>query len=606
MALVLHGASRHSAVFDEVVYPAAGYAAWKTGEVRLNLEHPPLLKLLSGAMWLGTGLPVEGAPGYGEGNQWAFGAHLLYGAGEDPSGLLLRARLPMALLSGALVLAVWAVARRLGGPVAGWAAAALVALDPLVVAHAGLATTDLGAAAFIFGAALAVPWALERGGAVRVLGAGALLGAALAAKLSAVVLLALFPVALWRARGRGGRAVLAAAGCLAVAALVVVATYGRSGPGAWLEGVRMLARHDAVGHPAYAFGRWSDRGWWWYFPAAWLVKTPLVALAAQALGIVWVLRRSSRLSAAWPLLVAPAVFAASASAASLNLGVRHLLALVPCLAVLAGGAAAALWERGTPARASVLAAGLVLAAGTLRVHPDEIADANLLAGGPDGLWRVLSDSNVDWGQALPALADDLAHRPTRRLYLAYFGNADPHASGLRYVWLPALNMIPRRVEDGPDPRGREWLAVSATTLMDVYTERHEAHAWLRGRPMTAFPGHAIALYDITDDGAAFVQLGDMALNLGEPEASRAPLRRAAELLPADPTVPLKLALAAASLREPEEAEAACVRVRALAGEASREAAACASILAVARTPRLPGAAEPDSEEERRGFLIRSR
>ena len=49
-----------------------------------------------------------------------------------------------------------------------------------------------------------------------------------------------------------------------------------------------------------------------------------------------------------------------------------------------------------------------------------------------------------------------------------------------------------------------------------------------------------------------------------------------------------------------------MRVRALAGEASREAAACASIVAVARTPRLPGAAEPDSEEERRGFLIRSR
>jgi hypothetical protein len=47
-------------------------------------------------------------------------------------------------------------------------------------------------------------------------------------------------------------------------------------------------------------------------------------------------------------------------------------------------------------------------------------------------------------------------------------------------------------------------------------------------------------------------------------------------------------------------------VRALAGEASHEAAACASMLAVARTRPLPGAAEPDSEEARRAFLIRSR
>jgi hypothetical protein len=253
-----------------------------------------------------------------------------------------------------------------------------------------------------------------------------------------------------------------------------------------------------------------------------------------------------------------------------------------------------------------MAVGLLLAGGTLRVHPDEIAHANALVGGPDRLWRVLSDSNVDWGQALPALAEELARRPTRALYLAYFGNADPRASGLRYVWLPALNMIPRRVEDGPDPRGREWLAVSVTTLMDVYTERHQAHAWLRERPMTAFPGHAIALYDITGDAAAFVHLGDTALNLGEPAAARAPLRRAAELLPDDATVPLKLALAAASLREPEEAEAACLRVRALAGEASREAAACASMVAAARTPQLPGTAEPESEEARRAFLIRSR
>ena len=603
---MLHGASRHSAVFDEVVYPAAGYAAWKTGEVRLNLEHPPLLKLLTGATWLPTGLPVEGAPGWAEGNQWAFGSHLLYGAGEGAAGLLWRARLPIALLSGALVLAVWAVARRRWGPVAGWAAAALVALDPLVIAHAGLATTDLGAAALAFGAAVVVPWALARGGMGRVLAAGGLLGMALAAKFSAIVLLALLPVGVWLARGRGRRVLVEALGCTAVAALVVVAVYGRSGPGAWLEGVRMLARHDEVGHPAYAFGRWGERGWWWYFPAAWLVKTPLMALAAQALGIVWAVRRRERLTAAWPLLLVAGLFAASASAASLNLGIRHLLPLVPCLAVLAGGALADLWRRGGPARACVLAAGLLLAGGTLRIHPDEIADANLLAGGPDRLWRVLSDSNVDWGQALPSLAEELARRPTRRLYLAYFGTADPHASGLRYSWLPAFNMIPRRVEDGPDPAGREWLAVSATTLMDVYTTRHEAYAWLRERPMTAFPGHAIALYDITDDGAVFALLGDTALRLGEFEAARAPLRRAADLSPEDAGIPLKLALAAANLREPEETATACARVRLLAGEASQEAAACASLLALAGTPQSPGAPEPDSEEARRAFLIRSK
>src|SRR6185503_19038139 len=104
----------------------------------------------------------------------------------------------------------------------GWAAAALVALDPLVIAHAGLATTDLGAAALAFGAAVVVPWALARRGMGRVLAAGGLLGMALAAKFSAIVLLALLPVGVWLARGRGRRVLVEALGCTAVAALVVV------------------------------------------------------------------------------------------------------------------------------------------------------------------------------------------------------------------------------------------------------------------------------------------------------------------------------------------------------------------------------------------------
>jgi len=44
------------AVFDEVVYPTSGYAYLTTGDYRMNPEHPPLLKLLTGAAWLGTGL----------------------------------------------------------------------------------------------------------------------------------------------------------------------------------------------------------------------------------------------------------------------------------------------------------------------------------------------------------------------------------------------------------------------------------------------------------------------------------------------------------------------------------------------------------------------
>ena len=589
-----------------MVYPAAGYAALRTGEVRFNREHPPLMKLLTGATWLSTDLPVSAAPGWREKNQWAFGRHLLYGAGHDAGKLLARARFPVALLSGLLVLAVWGAARRLFGAVAGWSAAMLVALDPLVLAHAGLATTDLGAAALAFGATLAIPWAAQRGGRARVLAAGGLLGAALAAKFSTVVLLALLPVTVWLGRDRLRGALLRVAGMAGVAFLVVTATYGRAGPGPWLEGLQMLLTHDAAGHPAYAFGRWGDGGWWWYFPAAWAVKTPLILLAAQAAGLVWVLRSRRRAAESWALLLAAGLFGATAMMASLNLGVRHLLPVVPSLAVLGGGAAAALWGS-RAGKASLLGAGALLAGGTLAVHPDEITDANLLVGGPDRLWRVLSDSNVDWGQALPSLARALEGRPVRRLYLGYFGTADPHADGLRYVWVPGMNMIERRVEEGPHPDGREWLAVSVTTLLDVYTERHSAYAWLRDRPMTAFPGHAIALYDVTGETEVFVRLGETALALGEPEAALAPLVRAAELRPSDVALHVLLARLTASLGLAAETDATCARAVALAGTSSQEAELCALLSRQARQPReAPSGTQPSGEDARRSFLIRSR
>jgi len=579
VALVLHGAARHSAVFDEVVYPAAGYATLRSGEVRLNREHPPLLKLLSGAMWLGTGLPVAQAPGWDPPDQWAFGRHLLYGRGRDAARLLARARLPMALLSGAMVVAVWAAARRLAGPVAGAAALVLISLDPLVVAHAGLATTDLGAAATLFAAVLALPWGLSRGGGGRLALAGAALGAALASKFSAVVLLLLLPALAWRGRDRLLLSLARVAAILATAALVVVLVYGRSGPLLWFEGMRMLAEHQRVGHPTYAFGQWSNQGWWWYFPAAWLVKTPLVLLVAQGLGVAWAWRRRDLLHRTWPLLALPALLGLAALSGTLNLGVRHLLPVSPCLAVLGGGAVAAVWEversrwraRG---RTGVALAGLALAGGTLAAHPDELAYGNLLIGGTDRTWKVLSDSNVDWGQALPTLARQMSHQPVRRLYLAYFGSADPAAEGIAYVWLPTMNMIERRVAPEGDPGGREWLAVSVTALMDVYEQEHAAYAWLRPRRMTAFPGRSIALYDITGDPSAFERLGETALSLGDPAAALPTLQRAAELAPRAASVRLRLAEAWSGLGAAEPTARECAQAVALSGAAPAMVATC--------------------------------
>lgn len=612
LALVVHGATRHSAVHDEVVYPSVGYAHLTAGDYRMNQEHPPFLRLLTGATWLGSGLSVRETPGWAEGDQWRFGIAMIYGEGRPHAALLLRARAAVAALSVLLGAAIFVVARRLGGPLAGLVALALYAFDPLAIAHAGLATTDLGSAALYFGAAVSFPWAIRRGGpAVAV--SGALLGLALASKFSTLPLLALLaatPLLLGRrgaaAPGASAPAADAAAlwlragGAAVVALAVVVATYGPAGPSLYLGGLARLRHHAEVGHPAYAFGLYASQGRWWFFPAAWAVKTPIPLLIAGAGGIaalVAALRRERALAAL--LLIAPALVAGPAVVSSLNLGVRHLLPVVPFLAVGGGIAAARVWRRGWAGRA---AAGLLLAwlaAGTIRVHPDEMAYANEAAGGPSRLWRILSDSNVDWGQDLPALAREVSRSPLRTLYLGYFGTADPAAYGLRYRWIPSFGMAELREDDGPDPSGREWIAISVTNLMDVYSVNHDAHRWLRDRQTAALAGGSIALFDITGDAGAHLALGETALRFREYGAAEAPLRRAVEIDRGSAAGRVALAIALAGQGRVAEAAAECETAAGISPEAAAPGGICAElrgaggVAAPGGTPYLPPPEERD-------------
>ena len=71
-------------------------------------------------------------------------------------------------------------------------------------------------------------------------------------------------------------------------------------------------------------------------------------------------------------------------------------------------------------------------------HPNELTYFNQLAGGSLGGRRILSDSNLDWGQGAKYLARLQRERPEfRDLTLFYFGDIDPAVFGYegeRYVF----------------------------------------------------------------------------------------------------------------------------------------------------------------------------
>jgi hypothetical protein len=207
-------------------------------------------------------------------------------------------------------------------------------------------------------------------------------------------------------------------------------------PQAWVAGLLFTYQSSLV-RPEFLNGQLSLTGWRYYFPFAMLVKTPLATLAAGGLAIFMILRRRPKgwtaISVALPFLV----YFQSAIMSDLNIGLRHVFPLYPFIFVTIGWAAAMAWRRWRIASAITLVVLMVgLSVESLSAFPNFIPFFNTAAGGSAGGFRLLGDSNLDWGQDLPLLVDWQKRNPQTRLYLSYFGLADPKYYGVKYVPLP--------------------------------------------------------------------------------------------------------------------------------------------------------------------------
>ncbi len=158
------------------------------------------------------------------------------------------------------------------------------------------------------------------------------------------------------------------------------------------------------------------------------------------------------------LVLPAAIYLAMAMRSNLNIGLRHVLPIYP-LAFVAMAVVVAKYRRA----ATVLL--VLLAIESAVAFPDELAYFNLAAGGSRGGIRLLSDSNLDWGQGLKRLADWQAEHPREKLYLSYFGTADPGSYGVDYTNAGAGYAfgLPPVMPESPGV-----IAVSATHLQGQY------------------------------------------------------------------------------------------------------------------------------------------
>jgi hypothetical protein len=241
------------------------------------------------------------------------------------------------------------------------------------------------------------------------------------------------------------------------------------------------------GSASYLFGQRSMSGWWYYFPLVVAFKTPLATLLAMALSAVALLawrwprelvndesRRIGALPRFWTplcLILPPALYGAIAMAGHMDIGIRHIFPIYPYLFILIGTGAARAWRQfprvGRPA---LLALGVALALESGLAFPHYIPFFNVACGGPPGGIDLLGDSNFDWGQDLPLLADWQRRHPADKLYLCYFGLADPAAYGIRYTNLPGGYNLGPPPEPVTEPGV---IAISVTAIQGIYISPQE-------------------------------------------------------------------------------------------------------------------------------------
>ncbi len=378
-----------------------------------------------------------------------------------------RAASVVGLLALNVLVCLWA--RALYGPAAGIAASILVVFAPNLIAHGTLATTD---GYLALGVLLAL-YCLRRYLRQPTWGNACLSASTLAVAqltkpfalyLYAIAGVGLAAAALSRSRTESSLTArgiaLYGVACLAAFLLLLNVAFGfdrsfaRLGsyrfasapfvglqrtvaripvlwrarvpvPHPYVQGLDMTADDEAHGKSygnVYLLGQLGDskdprfRGFKSYYAVTWFFKEPIALQVLFLLGLLEVVRRRRRfadvvLGEGLLLLAAGALVVWLSFFSRAQLGIRHIL---PALAIAVVIASAAFSRFSSLPRRSQIGLSLLvvwLGLSTFSYYPHLIPYLNEWAGDRRLIYRLLADSNLDWGQNAYLVRDFLAKNP---------------------------------------------------------------------------------------------------------------------------------------------------------------------------------------------------
>jgi 4-amino-4-deoxy-L-arabinose transferase-like glycosyltransferase len=337
-----------SLTMDELAHLPAGYSYLTQKDMRLNPEHPPLVKDLSAIPLLfikNIHFPKETKSWKEDVNgQWDFGNKFLFHSGNPAHKMIFWARIPMILILLLLGFYIFKWARELFGNKAGLLALFLFSFSPTLLAHGRLVTTDVGATAGIFIATYYFVKFLKNSSKKNLIIAGIAFGLAELAKFSTILLFPLFGllvifwswkkstdfknflkifrkyflltalvaiiayVLVWavylyhtwnyptQRQARDVQFILSSFDSRPLANMVVwMADKPVLRPAAqYLLGVFMVLQRAVGGNTTYFLGQVSAAGWKTYFPIVYVIKQPLafiILLIITLLYSTWLIKK---------------------------------------------------------------------------------------------------------------------------------------------------------------------------------------------------------------------------------------------------------------------------------------------------------------------------
>jgi len=490
--LMIFAAKMDSITTDEGVHLFAGYTYLTQRNFRLDPEHPPFLKEMAALPTLFfKNLNIELGSLYDKAGNFYYDswreARALgdYFVSQNSEKIIFWGRFPFIILT--LILGAFAYfwAKKIYGDKAGIFAAFLVLFFPNILAHGHLINTDLGLTLFILVATYFWGQFLKKPVWQNLIPSGLFLGLAFSSKYTAVlilpalVILAIVKFILDTDKKTWSKYLIGFFVSIIISYFVIlgsysfklqappVATIGISNeinqydnhsfttkfdnlyskvrpiiiPADYFKGISLLSSHALGGQSAFLLGQNSNTGWWYYFPVAIFFKTPIPIFILPILAIVYFRKiKAKDIFDEYLLTIPPIVFLALAMYSKADLGIRHILPIFPFVFLFISKTINLIDFK----KMKFQTIGFVILiawylASALISFPNYLAYFNEFAGGPNGGYKILADSNLDWGQDVFRIKDYMTQNDIQKPYMVYGWDGDSY---LQKYSLDYVNLAP--------------------------------------------------------------------------------------------------------------------------------------------------------------------